>query len=74
MTVVTEKEPRENGLVRTFREVRSEMKKVVWPTREETTRLTVVVIVVSAIISVILAGADAGFSALILLLQQAVGG
>ena len=26
-----EKEPRENAIVRTFREVRSEMKKVVWP-------------------------------------------
>ncbi len=74
MSVVTEKEPRENGLVRTFREVRSEMKKVVWPTREETTRLTVVVIVISIIISLILFTADSLFSTLVLLLQNAVGG
>ena len=50
----TEKEPRENAIVRTFREVRSEMKKVVWPTREETIRLTIVVIAISVVISVIL--------------------
>ncbi|HEU4326423.1 MAG TPA: preprotein translocase subunit SecE [Roseiflexaceae bacterium] len=74
MSVVTEKEPRENGLVRTFREVRSEMKKVVWPTREETTRLTVVVIVISVIISLILFTADSLFSTLVLLLQNAAGG
>jgi len=70
----TEKEPRENGIVRTFREVRSEMKKVVWPTREETVRLTVVVIAISAVISVILFSADAVFQFLILKLQSWVTG
>lgn len=74
MSVVTEKESRENGLVRTFREVRSEMKKVVWPTREETTRLTIVVIAVSAIISIILSAADFLFLTLVSLLQRAVAG
>jgi preprotein translocase subunit SecE len=67
-----EKEPRENGIVRTFREVRSEMKKVVWPTREETIRLTAVVIALSAIISVVLFSADALFQVLLALLQGAV--
>jgi preprotein translocase subunit SecE len=70
----TEKEPRENALVRTFREVRSEMKKVVWPTREETTRLTIVVIAISVVISVILFSADAVFQFLILQLQRLVAG
>ena len=70
----TEKEPRENAIVRTFREVRSEMKKVVWPTREETTRLTIVVIAISAVISVILFTADAVFQYLILQLQRVVAG
>jgi preprotein translocase subunit SecE len=70
----TEKEPRENAIVRTFREVRSEMKKVVWPTREETTRLTIVVIAISVIISVILFTADAVFQFLILQLQRVVAG
>ena len=70
----TEKEPRENAIVRTFREVRSEMKKVVWPTREETTRLTIVVIAISVVISVILFSADAVFQFLILQLQRVVAG
>jgi preprotein translocase subunit SecE len=69
-----EKEPRENAIVRTFREVRSEMKKVVWPTREETTRLTIVVIAISVVISVILFTADAVFQFLILQLQRLVAG
>jgi preprotein translocase subunit SecE len=67
-----EKEPRENAIVRTFREVRSEMKKVVWPSREETIRLTAVVIALSAIISVVLFSADALFATLLGLLQGAV--
>ena len=70
----TEKEPRENAIVRTFREVRSEMKKVVWPTREETIRLTIVVIAISVVISVILFTADAVFQYLILQLQRVVAG
>jgi preprotein translocase subunit SecE len=69
-----EKEPRENAIVRTFREVRSEMKKVVWPTREETTRLTIVVIGISAVISMILFAADSVFQVLILWLQGLVAG
>jgi preprotein translocase subunit SecE len=70
----TEKEPRENAIVRTFREVRSEMKKVVWPTREETIRLTIVVIAISLVISVILFASDAVFQILILQLQRLVAG
>jgi len=67
-----EKEPRENALVRTLREVRSEMKKVVWPTREETVRLTIVVIALSAVLSLVLFSADALFATLLGLLQNAV--
>lgn len=74
MAVVREKdkEPRENVIVRTFREVRAEMKKVVWPTREETIRLTVVVIAISALISILLFAADSLFATLLTLLQSAV--
>ena len=67
-----EKEQRENVIIRTFREVRSEMKKVVWPSREETIRLTAVVIAISAVISVILFTADSLFATLLGLLQNAV--
>jgi preprotein translocase subunit SecE len=69
-----EKEPRQNVIVRTFREVRSEMKKVVWPTREETIRLTIVVIAISVVISVILFVADSLFLSLVTLLQRFAGG
>ncbi len=81
MTVVKDKEKEShNTLVRAFqqsivqplRESRLEMRKVVWPTREETIRLTIVVILLSAIVSAILFAADALFSWLLLLLQSAV--
>jgi len=54
-------EKQENVVVRTVRETRSELRKVVWPTREETIRLTVVVIVISLIIGLILFTADTIF-------------
>ncbi len=41
-----------------LKEVTDELKKVVWPTRSEVTRLTVVVIVVSLIVGVFLGGID----------------
>jgi len=46
-------------------EVYSELKRVTWPTREETTRLTVMVIAVSAVIGVFLGLVDIGFSRLV---------
>ncbi len=56
-----EKERRENVVVRTFREVRAELRKVVWPSRKETIRLTIVVIAVSAVIGLFLFLADSLF-------------
>ena len=41
-----------------LKEVTDELKKVVWPTRSEVTRLTGVVIVVSLIVGVFLGGID----------------
>jgi len=81
MTVVKDKEKEsqnafvrafQQGIVQPLRESRVEMRKVVWPAREETIRLTVVVILLSAIMSAILFAADALFSWLLLLLQNAV--
>ena len=48
-----------------IREVISELRKVVWPTREEATRLTVMVIVVAASVGVLLGIIDFAFSLLI---------
>ena len=52
------------GLFSFFGEVIGELKKVTWPTREETTRLTILVISVSVAIGIILGVIDLGFSRL----------
>lgn len=52
------------------KETQSELRKVTWPSREEATRLTVVVLVLSAVASVVLFAADALFSWGLLALQS----
>jgi preprotein translocase subunit SecE len=46
-------------------EIGSELRKVTWPTREETTRLGIAVIVVSVTIGLALGGVDLGFNWLV---------
>jgi preprotein translocase subunit SecE len=46
-------------------DVWSELKKVVWPTREDTIYLTVVVVIVTLILGAILGAIDIGFGWLI---------
>jgi preprotein translocase subunit SecE len=41
-----------------LKEVRDELKKVVWPTRDEVIRLTGVVVLVSLFVGIFLGGAD----------------
>ncbi len=41
-----------------LKEVRDELQKVVWPTREEAIRLTTIVIVLSLLVGLLLGGAD----------------
>ena len=48
-----------------FREVIAELRKAVWPTRDETKRLTVLVIVISVAVGVILGTFDYGFTKLV---------
>ncbi|HEY8490543.1 MAG TPA: preprotein translocase subunit SecE [Dehalococcoidia bacterium] len=43
-------------------DVVSELRKVTWPTREEATNLTIVVVVVSIAVGLVLGGIDLGFS------------
>lgn len=45
-------------------EVISELKKVVWPTRAETRRLTIMVIIISIVIGLFLGAIDLGFTEL----------
>ena len=48
-----------------FREVITELRKAVWPTREETRRLTVMVVIISVVVGAFLAGFDFGFTRLV---------
>jgi preprotein translocase subunit SecE len=41
-----------------FRDVMSELRKVTWPTRQETMNLTIVVLVVAAALGIFLGGLD----------------
>jgi len=49
---------RQNPISQFIRESRIELRKVVWPTRQEATRLTLVVIAVSAGVGLVLGGFD----------------
>jgi preprotein translocase subunit SecE len=48
-----------------FREVREEVKKVNWSTRQELRDITIMVLVVSVILTVYIAAIDEGFSRMI---------
>jgi len=50
---------------RFFTEIVSELRKVVWPTREEATRLTIMVIFISVAVGIALGLLDIGFASLI---------
>jgi preprotein translocase subunit SecE len=43
-----------------FRDVRAELQKIVWPTRQETIRYTITVIIFSVVLAAILGAADYG--------------
>lgn len=47
--------------IRFFNEVIAELKKVTWPTRDETIKLTAVVIVISVVVGAFIGGLDSLF-------------
>ncbi|MCC6627134.1 MAG: preprotein translocase subunit SecE [Chloroflexi bacterium] len=49
---------RRDAIVRGLRDTRSELRKVTWPTRQETINLTLVVIALSVVLGLILGGVD----------------
>ncbi len=51
-----------NRITHYLKEVRAELKKVNWPSREETTKYTLGVILISAALAVFFAGLDYIFS------------
>lgn len=56
---------RENRLARFWRETIAELRKVVWPTREQAMNLTVIVVMTVAVMSVFLGAVDYIFTQLI---------
>ena len=57
-------EVKENRFTKYFREVRAEVRKVTWPSREEVLRLSAIVIVVMILMSAFMAIIDFAFSRL----------
>ena len=54
-----------NRVFQYLREVKTELFKVVWPSRKETLRLTFIVIVFSVLVSIFLGAVDFGLSELL---------
>ena len=48
-----------------IKESKAELEKVVWPTKQETLKLTVIVIIVSILIGAYIAGLDTFFTLLV---------
>lgn len=46
------------AVVQFFREVRTELAKVIWPTREDTVKLTLLVVTVSVMVGLFIGGLD----------------
>lgn len=67
-------QPKSGGIINrvrdAFDDIRSEIAKVTWPTREETRNLTIVVIGISAFVGLLLGAVDGLFSFLIGLLGK----
>lgn len=58
---------RESAMRRYWREVIGELRRVNWPTRQEATRLTLLVLIVMALMSMFLWSIDVGAEALLAL-------
>ena len=56
---------RRNLIVGFFGDIIAELKKVVWPTRQETRRLTLMVLAIAGSVGVILGVIDLGFTYLV---------
>ena len=61
--------PKENRLSQYFRETRAELRKVVWPTRQEATNLTLIVVGTVVTMSIFFGAIDYLLTALFRLLM-----
>ncbi len=58
-------ERKPNPVIKYFKEVRDELRKVEWPKRQDVIRGTIVVIALSVILAILLGASDEGFSYLL---------
>jgi preprotein translocase subunit SecE len=66
---ITQDTPKpENAVVRYLKETRAELRKVSWPTREQATHLTLIVLAVTVAMAIFLGAVDIVFAAIIRLL------
>ncbi len=62
----TQETPRpDNAIVRYFKETRAELRKVTWPTRQEATHLTLIVLAVTVAMAIFLGAVDFLFATII---------
>jgi len=61
---VLEKIRKDNRITQYLRETRAELRKVVWPTRDEATNLTTIVVVTILVMSIFFGAVDYLFSVL----------
>ena len=65
---------RGQGLANLVRELRSEVRKVVWPTRKETITTAIMVVIMATILAVLFFIIDSGFSTIVQFLLGLVPG
>jgi len=53
------------NISRSIKEIYAELGRVTWPTKEETTRLSIIVVSISMVIGLFLGGIDLAFSKII---------
>lgn len=62
MNKAEKKEKKQNGIVKYFKGIKSELKKIVWPTWKQVIKNTLIVLLVVAIFAVIISGLDLLFN------------
>lgn len=60
----TEKIAENNGIIGFFREVKAEVKKITWPSKDETKKAFVAVVVFTLMYTILVGGLDSIFSSL----------
>jgi len=53
-----------------FQEAKAELKKVIWPTKQDVVRMTILIVVVSVLVGAFVGGLDFGFTNLFRLIIQ----